>query len=349
MTRACLLKHQHSQQRQWESRAAAACERAVALEPEAPEVLVALGSLRLASGQHDAAIAAYERVLAQRPGAIEARLGIARAHLEAGRPDAAEATALGAISGSPRDWRTHSLLGMIYFRSGRYAQAVEPFRKVVELTPDSARGIRNLGSALFRLDRFDEAALAYEESIALLPNDEAYSNLGTAYYFMGRCAEAIVAFRKATELTPSDPIRWGNLGNACHWIPGHEKEAEVALGRAIALMRERLDRNPSHSDWWARMAGWLANRGSRAEALEAITRATALAPGDVRVMGMAGRVYFQLGERAESLRWFRSALDAGHPPGEFVRSRELAPLRDDPEFVRLLGVHPAGAGPARSA
>jgi serine/threonine-protein kinase len=343
LTRAYLYKSQLTRERVWENRAAKACERAIALEPDAAEVRLAVGHLHLVSGRPGEARQEFEHALGSEAVRFEARLGIARAHADSGRLAEAEVECARAIEERPDDWRAHSLLGWVHLHENRFAESLAPCRRVLELTPDNARGRRNLGTALYRLDRFEEAVEAFQQSLAIQPNDEAYSNLGAAFYALGRYEEAIEAFRTAVRLTVGDPLRWGNLGVACHWVAGHEHEAVVPLERAIGLMRERLERNPLRADWWALLSGWLVTLGRHAEAREAIERAITLDAGEAEVMLRAGHVYFEIGERGESLRWFRQAKAAGCGLGELRRSPALAALREDPEFLRLLESDPAGA------
>jgi eukaryotic-like serine/threonine-protein kinase len=335
LARAYLFKYEHTKERSWESRAAACCERARMLDADAPEVRVALGDLQTGAGRHDVACAEFEAALERQPDDFDAMLGLARAHRRAGRLSEAKEICRCAIEKRPDDWRGHILLGQIHYRGGEFAEAVVPWRRVLELTPDNAMGRRYLGSALHLLERHDEAIAAYRESIAIQPNDEAYTNLGTTLFFLGRFEESVPALRKAVELAPSDPWRWGNLGNACRWIPGREAESRQALESAIGLMRERLERNPTQAEWWARMAGWLANLGRFDEATTAIRRALALGPEDVHCMARAVQVLYQVGERAESLHWLRRARKAGYRMAELRRSIGMAQLREDPAFRAL--------------
>lgn len=354
LARASLYKHRLTRQRTWENRAARACQRAQELGPGLPETRLAVGHLRAVCGQHEAALAEFNSALELAPDSVDAMLGAARALRELARFPEAERLCRRAIAAEPDDWRGHNLLGWIHSRSGEFEKALGPFRRVVELAPESARGQRDLGSAYYRLDRMDEAEAAYRASISLEPDDEAYTNLGTTLYYLGRREESIAALRKATELAPLDPGRWGNLGNAHHWFGGNDDEAEVALRRAIDLMRERLELNPGMGEWWARLAGWLANLGRREEAADAIARAVELAPDDVRCMAHAGRVYFQLGDREACFRWLWKARRAGGAVEDLRRSPVLAALRNDPEFQRLLASPdprrdpPASGGRSRS-
>jgi tetratricopeptide (TPR) repeat protein len=344
--RAFLAKGRATSNRTWEARAAAACQRARELDSSAPEVLVTLGEVHLAAGRHEEAIGEFEEALERRPESIEALLGLARATEAAGRLEESERILQRAIALHPADWRPHSRLGMFLFRQGRYRDATNSLRRVVHLTPDNAVGHYSLGSALYHLDLLDEALAAYQRAIAVQPTPQAFTNLGTALFFMGRYEESSAAFEKATALSPTDPVLWGNLGSARRWIPGQEGRAAEALDRAIALMSERLERNPRDAEGWAWLSAWLANRRRSVESIEAIERALGLAPEDVHCLATAGSVYFWLGDRALALRWFREAVRRGYGVEKLRRDPELAPLREDPEFVRILE---GGSGGSRSA
>jgi tetratricopeptide (TPR) repeat protein/TolB-like protein len=336
LARACLLKLRLTAQRVWEARAAAAGARAAQLDPEAPEVLVALGDLHAHAGRSEEAIAEYQRAIDARPDLAEAWLGLARALDSLGRFEEALESAQSAVARWPGDWRMSSIMAKTCFDSGDFNGALAASHRVVELAPDNARGHSNVGTALFRLDRFEEAIEAYHRSLALQPSSLAWSNLGNALYFLDRREEALAAFRKAADLTPTDPRWWGNLGAAARWIPGHEAESPPALDRAILLMRERLDRAPRDGFGWARLAMWLMDRGAAAEAMQAIARAFELAPRDPQVMVRAAHVFHRAGDPAAALRWIREAVRLGYGVGEILRDPDFASLRDDPEFASLL-------------
>jgi len=48
-------------------------------------------------------------------------------------------------------------------------------------------------------------------------------------------------------------------------------------------------------------------------------------------------VSLQLGDRGNCLSWLGKAVRAGYGTLPLRRSPELAPLRDDPEFMKLVG------------
>ena len=336
LARACVYKYIKTKQRTWESRAAKACERAMELEPHAPEVLLAMGELHAAAGRYGEALSELDHALASRPDLYEALLARARSLDGARRTEEAETSCRRAIALRPDDARGYHVLGLILFRHGRYAEALDPWQRVTALTPDNASAHRNLGSALVHLDRYAEAVAAFEQSSNIRPDAMAFGNLGTVLYLLERYDECLPAFEKAVALSPSDPRAWGNLGNACHHIPGHEARTREALERAVSLMRERFDRGAGVAEDWARLSGWLASLGCHGEAERAARHALQLAPDDVHCMVDGGKTLLHIGKPEEALLWIGRAVAHGYGVESLRRSPELWPLNGNPEYERIL-------------
>jgi superkiller protein 3 len=219
-----------------------------------------------------------------------------------------------------------------------------PWKRVTELLPDNASAWRNLGSTHFRMGRMDEAIEAFRTSNEIQPSAMAFYSLGTALFQEGRLDESIDAFERAVALNPSDPLAWGNLGSACRYIPGRETRMREALERGIAMMRERLDREPAGGASWARLASWYANLGRREDAAEAVRRALELARDDVEVMVAVAAAYLDLDDREAALRWLNSAVRGGHAVRSLGRRTAFRRLEGDPEFERILAQGPEAHG-----
>lgn len=348
LARAWTAKYRLTRQREWEARAEKACDRAARLDPGDPGVLLASADLLILAGRAAEAIPPLARALEGGADPREVMLVRARAHELLGQPRAAEAACREAIALHPADWRGHHQLGLLYFRSGRYEEAVGPWAEVTRLCPDNAGAHRNLGGAYFHLDRYEEAIEGFLKSIAINPNAMAYYNLATALFFLERYEESLAAYEQAVALNPSDPVAWGNLGSACRFIPGKEARMREALERAIAIARERLARDPSHAESWARLASWYSNLGRDREALEAIREALFRGPDDVHCMVSAGHVYLRAGHRTEALRRLDDAVRHGYGVKSLERDPELAILRDDPEFRRIIALGARERSPGTS-
>jgi tetratricopeptide (TPR) repeat protein/predicted Ser/Thr protein kinase len=336
LARAFAYKYTKTRQRQWESRALQACQRAAALDARAPSVLLALGELHVATGRCDAALTELDKAIEIRGDDYDMHLARARALEGLERYDEAEQACRRAIDRLPDDWRGYHVLGRVLFRRGSYSEALGPWRRVTELAHDNAAAQRNLGSALFRLGRYDEALVSFRRCNEIRPDALAFSNLGTVLYFLGRTDECITAFEKAVALNRADARAWGNLGNACGWIPGHEQRMREALERALELMREKFDRESATSEDWARVSGWLANLDRRDEAEAAIRRSLEMSPRDVHCMAAAAHTYLKIGRRSEMLFWLERAVENGYGVDTLRRSPDLRPLTGDPDFERIL-------------
>jgi serine/threonine-protein kinase len=343
LARAYLCKHDLTRQPIWHSRAAAAADRAAAIDANHPLVLLALADLHAASSGAEQALAEYQKALASQSDLYEAQLGIARVLKVLGRHAEAEMACRRAIVIRPNDVRGYKGLGQHYFEQGQYSRAIEPWRKILEIAPDNAQALSNLGSAYFHLDRHEDAIAQFRRSLELRPNPAAYTNLGTVLFFLKRYEEATDCFERAVALRPSDPVMHGNLGNACRFVPGREKQADDALRRAIDLMRERLTRRSDDPESWSRLAGWFVNRGQKSEATAAIATALSLDPDNVHCMVNAGHVYHQAGDRDRALHWFGQAVRHGYGTDALGRSPDLASLRGDPDFERILTTVPPAA------
>lgn len=344
--RACLFKYRLTKERSWVARAAVACHAAIELDPASPDVLLTLGDLDVATGQYREAIDHYRRAQELRPGLHEALIGMARAHEELGDFAAAERCCREAIALRPGYWASHEELGLMFSRQGRFEEALVPWKQMIAIAPDNYRGHRHLGLAYFNLGRCEEALEASRKSIELHPNAPAYSNVGTIlFYYMGQYAEAADAFEKAKDLRNADPLLWGNFGSACVWVPGRRQDAEAALGHAIALLRDRLDRNPHEMRDWLRLASWQANLGRHAEAKEALARGLGSGGHDVTVLVQAGIICEQGGDRAAAMRYLGEAVRKGYGVDLLARDPYLATLRAEPVFDELSRLSP----PARES
>jgi tetratricopeptide (TPR) repeat protein len=336
MARAYLAKYRLTLERRWPPLARAACQRALELSADIPDVLATLGQLHGAVGRNQEAVEDFRRALRLRPADPDALLGLALVYSASGRYCEAEQACREAIAVRPLSWVGYNRLGVLFFKQGRYGEAAKQWRRVVELAPDNVRGHSNLGAAYHHMGRDDEAIQAYRRSIAIHPNADAFSSLATVLFFEGRYDEAAPMFERAAALRPFDAVHWGNLADACRWIPGADDKAVTALEQAIVLMREHLEVNPSYGKGWCQLAGWLAKRGRSREALACLRRGLRLSPGDVSCRVLAVTVYHLAGDRGRALEALRAASRQGCDRAELEHDPELAGLREQDGFREAL-------------
>jgi serine/threonine-protein kinase len=199
---------------------------------------------------------------------------------------------------------------------------------------------RNLGAAYHMLDEFEKSESALQRALQIEPTDAVWSNLGTARFFQGHYTESVAAFEKAVALNASSYLNWGNLGDAYRWAPGQRNKAAQAYGRAIALVRDLLSRDPKNNELLGRLTVYLAKSGDAAATrveLAKLVDAPNVLPADQFKMALANEV---LGDRESALGALGKAIRGGYSLREIKNEPELAALRSDVRYYNLISQAP---------
>jgi len=333
--RAYLAKNQLTHDVKWATPAAAACERALAADPQNPDVHVTLAELRRLTGRLPDAITEYNAALAQQPTNADAIVGLAATYETQGKLTEAEAAYKKSIDLQPNYWGGYNKLGGFYADHKRLAEGIAMYQKVVALNPEGRWGYSNLGATYLRQGRYEEAAQVLSKSIAKQPTASAYSNLGTCYYVLGRYADAAVAFERAAAMLPKRQVIWLNLGDAYRWVPGADSKAAKAYDEAIRLGRSDLQLNPSDSAARARVAACLAKRGDTRSAEREIAKAVSDDPTNIYVLFNAGVVANAAGDKQSAVQNLKRAVDLGYSRDEIERNPEFSILRESADYKTI--------------
>jgi Flp pilus assembly protein TadD len=175
------------------------------------------------------------------------------------------------------------------------------------------------------------------------------------YTEQGRPALAMPLFRKALTLSPDHPGVLGALGDAYRKLGSHAQAldscqraleldpertfARLTLARtfqemgesqrAEAAYRTFLEAVPGDLKAWYELAGILLAQDRFREAMAAVDRVLAGAPGEPYVRMIKGFIHYNLLELEEAVRWFDAAMDLETRPGnrDLIRwNRALANL-----------------------
>ncbi len=303
-----------------------ACARARALDSSAQEVHMAVGNLRLATGDAAEAEASYRQALAIVPRSPDALIGLAAALAAGGKIAEAERAYERAIAAQQRYPAAHIAFGSFLALRGRPADAAVYFERATVLAPYNPSGFNNLGNAYLQLGEFDKAAGAFSRSLALEPRRSSYSNSATAYYYLGHQKKAAEMFRKAIELAPSDHRLWGNLADALHYDAVTD-EARSAYSRAMELAEGELQINPRHAVNHAQAAYYASRLGNEDRARQYI--AVALSEGDANfyVHYYVALAELGLGDKTRAIAHVRRARQLGYPESFLRAAPELAEIR----------------------
>jgi len=189
----------------WISRGITACDRAMALAPDLPEVMVARARLFYAQKKYD-----ESRLMAQR--AIERKRDcdgswniLGRALLSSGKYEEAAALVEQALEANGDDYNTYIPYGLCLERLGRKKEGERirqrmnvVLRKQLEMVPEDVRARILLATNLAALGEGEESIRHLQTAVALRPNDgNTLYNAACTYGVLTRKAEALETLKKA--------------------------------------------------------------------------------------------------------------------------------------------------------
>jgi serine/threonine-protein kinase len=337
LARACQLKFLDQKDRMWLDQALPLAERAVALNGYLASARVSLGLVYTSLGRLDQASREIEKATQLEPGNADAQYALGLLNEARTQLDLAEAAFQRAIALRP-DRQFYDSLGALYLRTGRPAPAIAAFQSSIRLAPDGFRGYRNLGTAYYLQGDLAQAAAQFQKALEIEPQPSLYANLGTLYFAQGLYPPAAQAFEQALELPggANSYLLWGNLGDACRFLPEGGARAREAYTRALQLLADPLRAAPRDVTLLSRRALYLAKRGDCGPALAADGEIERLAQKDADAQFRIVVAHEVCGRRGPALAVLERALHNGLSLAEVQRDPELLALRSDVRYHRLL-------------
>jgi serine/threonine protein kinase/tetratricopeptide (TPR) repeat protein len=319
----------------WVTRAIAACDRALVLDPYQPEVYISLANIYYNTGRLEQAIGYFERAIEIQPASDRALRGLGWCYQKKGDKESAISYLERAIESRPGCWYYYNDLGKCYYAFGFYERAAEQFRRVIAVQPDTYNGYNNLGVMYCLLGLYEDAIAMHKRAIEIHASEEAFSNLGTEYFYLGRFEEAAEEYQRAIDLFPTQDMFSFNLGEAYLQL-GRQKEALQQFERARQLLADHLKVKKGDGQLYGRMALYLAKLGRRDEARHNITGALSLEPKNPLLIFQQAVVYALAGETEQAIESLRAALELGYSKTEAMHDPNLKPLWQNAEVRSLL-------------
>jgi serine/threonine protein kinase/Flp pilus assembly protein TadD len=201
-----LIYELREQNRKWIERGLAACDRATALAPDLPEVLVAHARIFYAQEKYDEAALLARRAIERKPDCEGSWNILGRAYFASGRYEEAAALTEQAIEANGDDYNTYIPYDQALERLGRKTEAehirermIKVLRQQLELVPEDVRARILLASnlAYFKQDA-EESIRHLQTAVALRPDDaNTLYNAACTYGILGKKAEAFETLKKA--------------------------------------------------------------------------------------------------------------------------------------------------------
>jgi serine/threonine protein kinase/Flp pilus assembly protein TadD len=190
----------------WMQRGLAACDRATALAPDLPEVLVAHARIFYAQKKNDESSLLALRAIERKPDCDGAWNILGRAYFASGRYEEAAAAAERALEFNGDDYNMYIPYEQSFERLGRKKEAdqirdrmMKVLRQQLELVPEDVRARVLLATNLAHFGQeSDECIRHLQTAVALRPGDSnTLYNAACTYGVLGRKAESLDTLRKA--------------------------------------------------------------------------------------------------------------------------------------------------------
>jgi len=186
-------------------RAVTAAERAAALRPEEPEVLVAQAWIAYARSQYDDAIALARRAIGRKSDCEGAYYVLGRALFAAGRYQEVVDMVDAALLASGDDYNVYVPLNNALGALGKdealrnvRLRRIQALETHLGLVPDDARARVHLAIDYEASKRMEDAARQVQFALALRPNDaNVLYNVACVYCAMNKADDAIAALKRA--------------------------------------------------------------------------------------------------------------------------------------------------------
>ena len=315
-------------------RAAVHSGRALALDAGSAPVHVSTAVIYAGRQEYGRALEALDRALEVAPRNAEAVRQRASVYQSLGRVDDAEAAFTEAIALKPDYWRGYSSLGAFYYSEGRLDEAIALFEGALVVAPSNLTALNNLGAVLWESGRLDEAEDVFVRVLRVDPDNAwAAQNRATARFYSGDFSRAAELYRRERARLPDSPALSLYLGDAQWWAsePGRRSAARASYRAALTAARRQLAvaRSPEVLSVLATAHARLGARDSARAYLTEIVGVRAPDGFDPWTAFGVGETYEAVGDRAEAVRWVRSAVDRGYGAVPLDHSPWLRDLRRD--------------------
>jgi serine/threonine protein kinase/Flp pilus assembly protein TadD len=201
-----LMYELREQNEKWIERGLAACDRATALAPDLPELLVARARISYSQKKHGEAAQLALRAIERKPDCEGSWNILGRAYLASGRFEDAAALTERALECNGDDYNTYIPYRQALQKLGRTKEAehvrermTNVLREQLERVPEDVRARILLANHLAHYGRdTDEAIRHLQTAVALRPGDaNTLYNAACTYGILGKKAEALATITHA--------------------------------------------------------------------------------------------------------------------------------------------------------
>ncbi|MBN1653879.1 MAG: tetratricopeptide repeat protein [Deltaproteobacteria bacterium] len=289
-------------------------DKALALDPENIEALLALGDAHRLRGSYKESQTAYQRVLTLLPNDSRAFVGIGRIMAITNRRAEAVEAFRSAIRNDPQS-------PAIQFELARLIggdEGLTLLQQAVQGRPKWAEAEIALAELYLSSGKVDIAEKIAADVLKRTPTRaDAYTILGRARLKVDNLQEAEKALRRALELVPNDPLAALTLANVLAESERYEE--------AFEQYRIAADLAPNDTEALVKAAELGMRLGRNALATGFLDRALERERNSAKILSLYADVLSARNDREQARRYYERALKA---PGEIDRERIKRRLRE---------------------
>ncbi|MCW5558538.1 MAG: tetratricopeptide repeat protein [Verrucomicrobiae bacterium] len=285
----------------------AALDRAAALKPADPGLLLRLGRARMDLGDAEAAEALIQEAGRQLPKDPAVAASMAELLIREGRLKEARESLELLSRVNPTSHFPWYFLAIVDLEEGRGADAISKFHRAIALNPDFEPAYSDLAVAQLNGKLVTEALETLTRARARFPDSHRLVLLtGVVQARAADPAEALASFEEAERVTRR--VAPESLDHRFYFQAGAALERGGHIQEAERYLEKSLELKPDFDEALNHLGYMWAERGEHLDrALEMIQRAVDAEPENPAYLDSLGWVRFKLGQPAEALPWMEKA------------------------------------------
>lgn len=318
-------------------------EKAIALEPNDPAVLVHVADFYVMDQNLPKAIELYQRILNRQPNAENIRLKLALSYVAKDDRKRAIEYLEQIVQHEPFRYQIFTLLGELHEELKDFDHALANYRLSLTANPNQKEPHLKIVLLELRNKRPDEAlkqldlasekfpntpqisyfyGLAYSESkdyakavefmegacrLAQISNPEMLD--AVFYFYYGAALERSGQFEKAVQQFKKAIEINPDYADAYNYLGFMYADKNIQLDEALQLIEKALVYEPENGAFIDSL-GWIYFRqGKLDQALTCLQRASKIIGNDAVVFDHLGDIYFKMGKQAEALQYYQKAVE----------------------------------------
>ena len=329
-------KYYYSKEIAFFEKAGTYVDRALELNDTLAEVWMAVGRVRLDTGELEEARTALEKAISIDPDSYEAHRRLGFLYEEAQEFEKAEEYYKKAVEILPNYWAGHTRLASFYSWLDRREEAIAALNQAVKLTPENSAIYTQLGIQYFNIEDTLKSIKSFEQSLRIKPNSEAYYFLAITLRIGHEYQGALEAFIKALEYTENSPSYSIDLGNT-YFVLNQPDSARVYWLQALSMAEEHLEKvNPNDFSSLLIVSEVHAKLGNKDQAMQYLQRILDLEGQSGQYWNYVYQIYEYMEDREKALAALEEALKLDFEPWYHDWSPWLVDVYDDPNYRALL-------------